>query len=383
MGSINAQTKHSTRSLRIDLARKAPARQTHGDFRTRGCSPRGKARTLSLVPRRSGRDGPGALKEAHGIYNSLRRGAAADQASLQAVPCGVRLRGARKERDRVMQFQYRDGQELSMSIAGDPVWSYHFATDRHKPFLHPLRTPSGVPLTAFEPWDHQWHRGLWFSWQYINDVNYWEERADTPDGAGTVHFMGPEQVTLSPRGAEIRTHYELRDPSGLEVMESVLQLHFHIPKQDRYLIDWTLSWNAKTDLQIRRAAEEGDGYSGLALRTARTLGNLKLLNSEGQQDAATQDQPARWVDITGLSDGGWGLHAGACLMEHPENFRTPNAWMTRAQEGYGFVNPSLVMHEPIALLTGEGFTLNYRVLVHDGALGADELAEAFEDYVNA
>jgi hypothetical protein len=284
-----------------------------------------------------------------------------------------------------MQFQYRDGQELSMSIAGDPVWSYRFATDRQKPFIHPLRTPGGVPLTAFEPWDHQWHRGLWFSWQYINDVNYWEEQQGIPEGVGkgSLHFIGPEHVTLSPRGAEIRTHYEYRDHTGLEVMESVGELHFHIPKKDRYLIDWTLSWNAKTDLVIRRTPEDWGGYSGLSIRTARTLGSLSLLNSEGQQGDATQHQPARWVDITGLSDGGWGLHAGLCMMEHPENFRAPNPWKTFANEGFGFINPSLVMHKPIELLTGEGFTLNYRVLVHDGALGAEELAEAYEDYVNA
>ncbi|NJL73386.1 MAG: hypothetical protein HC888_18565 [Candidatus Competibacteraceae bacterium] len=192
-----------------------------------------------------------------------------------------------------MQFQYRDGQELSMSIAGDPLWSYRFATDRQKPFIHPLRTPGGVLLTAFEPWDHQWHRGLWFSWQYINDVNYWEEQQGIPAGvgAGTLHFTGPEQVTLSPRGAEIRTHYEHRDHTGLEVLESVRELHFHIPKKDRYLIDWTLSWNAKTDLVIRRTPEDWGGYSGLSIRTARTLGSLTLLNSEGQQATPRNTSP--------------------------------------------------------------------------------------------
>jgi hypothetical protein len=282
-----------------------------------------------------------------------------------------------------MQFEYRDGQELSLSVGGRRLWRYAFGTDREKPYIHPLRTPSGVELTAFEPWDHQWHRGLWFSWQYINDVNYWEERQGIPPGVGkgAIHFRGPEVVSLSPRGAEVRTHYEYIDPQGVDVLESVRTLHFHIPKKDRYLIDWELSWNAKTDLVIRRTPEDWGGYSGLSLRMARTLGQFQLLNSNGQTGEATQHAPARWVDISGRSDGGWDLAGGVAILEHPENLRAPNPWKTFGQDGFGFINPTLVMKEPIHLDTGAGFTLNYRVVVHDGVLPAEELNDLHAEYV--
>ena len=29
-------------------------------------------------------------------------------------------------------------------------------------------------MTADRPPDHIWHHGLWFSWKFINKVNYWE-----------------------------------------------------------------------------------------------------------------------------------------------------------------------------------------------------------------
>lgn len=282
-----------------------------------------------------------------------------------------------------MQFEYRDGQEITLSVGGRRLWRYAFATERAKPFIHPLRSPSGVELTAFEPWDHQWHRGLWFSWQYINDVNYWEERHGVPPGvgAGKIVFRGPEQVTLSPRGAEVRTHYEYTDPSGMDVLDSVRTVHFHIPKKDRYWIDWELSWNAKTDLLIRRTPEDWGGYSGLALRLARTLGQFQLRNSNGQTGEDTQHQPAKWVDISAKSDGGWDLAAGVAIFEHPENLRHPNHWKTFGQDGFGYINPSLVMHEPIHLETGGGFTLNYRVLVHDGILAHEEIEDAYAEYI--
>lgn len=282
-----------------------------------------------------------------------------------------------------MQFEYRDGQEISLNVGGRRLWRYAFGTDREKPFIHPLRTPSGVRLTAFEPWDHQWHRGMWYSWQYINDVNYWEERQGVPEGigAGRIRFRGPEEVSLSPRGAEVRTHYEYIDPSGTDVLDSVRTLHFHIPKNDHYFIDWKLSWNAKTDLTIRRTPEDWGGYSGLSVRLARTLGQFRLLNSNGQTGDATQHQPAKWVDISGRADGGWDLAGGLAIFEHPENLRAPNPWKTFAQDGFAFINPSLVMEKPIQIETGGGFTLNYRVLVHDGVMEREAIEDLYAEYV--
>ncbi|RKX42105.1 MAG: hypothetical protein DRP64_10375, partial [Verrucomicrobia bacterium] len=34
-------------------------------------------------------------------------------------------------------------------------------------FIHPLRTPAGFTVTAFQPEDHLHHFGLWWPWKYI------------------------------------------------------------------------------------------------------------------------------------------------------------------------------------------------------------------------
>lgn len=46
-----------------------------------------------------------------------------------------------------------------------------------KPGFHPLVTPRGHMLTGWEMSDHLWHRGLWFTVKFINNENFWEERA--------------------------------------------------------------------------------------------------------------------------------------------------------------------------------------------------------------
>jgi type 1 glutamine amidotransferase len=42
-----------------------------------------------------------------------------------------------------------------------------------KPYFHPLTVNSTI-LSCVSPPDHTWHLGLWFSWKFINGVNYWE-----------------------------------------------------------------------------------------------------------------------------------------------------------------------------------------------------------------
>jgi len=53
------------------------------------------------------------------------------------------------------------------------VWKYNFKTEKGKPFFHPINI-GDTRLTALSPEDHPWHLGFWFSWKYINGINYWE-----------------------------------------------------------------------------------------------------------------------------------------------------------------------------------------------------------------
>ncbi len=279
----------------------------------------------------------------------------------------------------LLRHIYQPGKELSLADGHTSLWRYRFATDHQKPFIHPLTTPSGVALTCFEPWDHQWHRGLWFSWQYINDVNYWEERNGVPAGVGEgkTEFVGPEEVSLTPEGARVVSRYRYLPPSGGPILEDAREVFFAMPENDRYSIDFSLAFTAKADIVIRRTPEDWGGYSGFSIRTARSMGGFQLLNSEGQKDADTQHAPARWVDLTGKADGGWGIVAGVTFMEHPHNPRTPNRWKTFGMDGFGYINPSLVMQEPLVLKKGEKLSLRYRALAHDGQLDVATLDAEF------
>ena len=99
-----------------------------------------------------------------------------------------------------------------VSSSGAPLWSYVYGA-RRRPFVHPLRTPSGVVLTVDQPDDHPWHHALWFTIKFVNGENFWEEfddygvlRHDGPPAAssdgrqvtidGELHWIRPDRETV-------------------------------------------------------------------------------------------------------------------------------------------------------------------------------------------
>lgn len=64
---------------------------------------------------------------------------------------------------------------LALLNHGRVVWQLNFNKKEGKPYFHPVGLIDGTVLTWLRPADHRWHRALWFSWKFIDGLNYWEE----------------------------------------------------------------------------------------------------------------------------------------------------------------------------------------------------------------
>lgn len=269
--------------------------------------------------------------------------------------------------------------EHSLTLVEDDETLAHYdfsTTEAAKPFVHPLRTSKGTLLTSYQPSDHVWHRGLWFAWKYINGVNYWEEE---PNAKGV---LASEGATIALKGEKLRYDgdaavlaHELKyvAPDKSVTMRETRQLVLQPPSDDgTFRLDFSHAFTVgDTDVELSATPVTKEtpwgGYAGLGIRTARSLQQFKTLNDEGVAGDGVNGALSKWVDLSGVADGGPKQAAGVTLFDHPQNTRHPSpTYVFNDATIFGYSNLSLVRNEPLTLAAGANLNLAYRVLVHDG-----------------
>ncbi len=277
------------------------------------------------------------------------------------------------------------GQSITLAgpTADRVLWTYVYA-GKPKPFFHPVCTPAGHCLSLFEPHDHVWHRGLWFTIKFINGDNFWEE----VEHFGVQRTVQPPSITHGSQG-RIDLHTELdwiRQPVDTEpssVFREERHIAFEPRESDAYTLDFDTTLTAQADLTLDRTPfTTWGGYGGLVFRGNRNWQATRLLFPDGSTSDRPTGLPATWCDLSGTLDGGPNLTGGVAIFDHPDNPRHPSPWYGSTGIGHYF-NAAFLFHEPMNVASGESLTFRYRVLVHDGIWDVSRLQAAYAAYREA
>lgn len=284
--------------------------------------------------------------------------------------------------NRNVTWAYEPGHCISLQADGIVLANYVFAPrDAAKPYVHPIHTLSGVPMTAYQPSDHVWHRGLWFAWKYINGVNYWEEAARPEEGGrqfsdGRTSCIGTESLSFRNDAAVVIHAISYTAPDGTETLHEDRRVVVHPPGDNgNFRMDFAHLFTAgkiEVTLDVTTVTPESPwgGYAGLGIRTARSLQRFRALSSEGLEGDKANGSRSRWADLSGVADGGVERSAGVAIFAHPQNPRFPSpTYVYHRPEAFGYLNLNPIRDEPLVLSAHEQLRLAYRVLIHDG--GAD------------
>jgi hypothetical protein len=280
----------------------------------------------------------------------------------------------------ILTLRHTLGQslELQPSDKENPLWRYVYG-GKPKPFFHPLRTPAGFCLSLFEPHDHVWHRGLWFTIKFLNGENFWEENGDF----GTQTSALPPSVSHSEGGVIAWAHeQEWQRPQGAgSVFHETRVITYRPLDAASYALDWDICLRAQSDVFLDRTPfTTWGGYGGLTMRGNRNWQKTRLLLSDDTTHDRPIGVPALWADLSGTFDGGRDQSGGIALFDHPENVRHPSPWYGATGAGHYF-NAAFLFHETMQLAEGEELRLRYRALIHDGVLDAPQLQAAYDKYL--
>lgn len=299
----------------------------------------------------------------------------------------------------VESFSWRaDGASAGVLVGADgrPRARYNWGPEANNPYFHPVYARGDeAPLTVQAPADHRWHRGLWWSWKFVNEYLFWE---DHPDHGGVNRGLG--RTVVRRHSAEevdgrvrIEQELEVRIPERVLLDEErQLTIHADTGVEGGWAIDWKLRWTARVDCEMRVTEDESwGGYAGLSFRAARSLALEERILADGGRVglSAVHGAPSRWVALSGDLDGSAEsdpdapAKGGIALLAHPGNARFPTpAYVTSAagEDGFGFAALSPIFHERLALDAGEELALDFRALVFAGGADPELLQRAWLAY---
>ncbi|BAS14538.1 hypothetical protein AHiyo8_28410 [Arthrobacter sp. Hiyo8] len=143
-----------------------------------------------------------------------------------------------------------------------------------RPYLHPVRTLAGVPVTDHLPADHPWHLGAGFTLQDVNGTNFW-------GGKTYIRASGP---------------YEERQDHGRIIERSTVS--------GPGLLEQELSWQASDGAEL--------------LRERRTTGSRQLDRRTWQLELRTEltavvDSSLGSPGSNGAPEAATAAFSGACL----------------------------------------------------------------------
>jgi hypothetical protein len=271
--------------------------------------------------------------------------------------------------------------ELGRGGADAPLWRYVYS-GKAKPFFHPLCTPGGHVLTLFEPHDHLWHRGLWFTIKYINGENFWEELEAEPWGIQKT-LLPPDVTHTADGGILVKSEQEwLRPHNGGAVFNEHRQFEYRPLSDQAYALDFIFELAPTQNLKLDRTIfTTWGGYGGLTFRANRNWQQTRLLFADGSTSDRPIGIPSAWCDLSGKIDGGANQTAGIAIFDHPTNPRHPTPWYGATGPNHYF-NAAFLFQEPMSVAAKQPLTFKYRVLVHDGILEREALAKAYASYTD-
>lgn len=261
---------------------------------------------------------------------------------------------------------------LALKNGDHVVWQFNATLGEMKPVFHPIARLDGTVLTDFRPADHLWHRSGWFSFRYIDGVNYWEEDANSGLAQGRTNVTEVQFTPHDDFSATIELALEYY-PVGEKAILREKRL-IKVSKPDAsgdYAIDWQTQFRAVDAVTLQPDA----GYAGLSLRLQPALRGWKFINSEGKEAAAVHGDPCKWLSFEGeINDG----KSALTIFDHPSNLTFPTPSFIVQHMPY--MSPAFLFKKEIKIEKSSPLELMYRIKVHDRAPKSNEIEKEFGQF---
>lgn len=288
-------------------------------------------------------------------------------------------------------------------LIGDKLFtSFLYPDTLEKPVLYPLYTAGTTDVTRGfpfntqpgDPTDHPHHIGLWFNYENVNGLDFWNNSYAIPNEKKKSYgWIKTDRILETKSGAKgiLSYHANWTNHKNEILLEETTKLEFSQVGHKR-IIDRVTVLRANTKVNFKDAK---DGMLGLRLAhelQIPTTKDQKFTDNKGIVTivkGGTDNIPnGNYITSEGIQgDNAWSTRAAWCkvygkmgqdsvsvvIIDHPKNPNYPTFWHAR---GYGLfaANPlgekiftNGKSEKNLQLKKGESVTFRYRVVVDNGA----------------
>ena len=323
--------------------------------------------------------------------------------------------------DRIAVIANEQQRRVDVTIDGKPFTSYIWPTTLKKPVLYPLRTANGTVVTRSYPLeprpgerdDHPHHAGLWFNYESINGIDFWNNSdAIKPEDAPKMGAIVHRSIVSAKSGAQQgeldvetdwvtfdkkvllheQTHFVFRGGPGFRGIDRITTLRALDEK-----VDFKDAKDGLLGLRVVRALEipsdkpevlytEASGHATTVPAMDNTGVNGTYLTSEGKKGDAAWGTRGRWCNLSGLVGS---EPVTITILDHPANLGFPTYWHAR---GYGLfaANPlgQKIFSDGkqslnFSLATNASITFRYRILISSAIATPESTEAAYKDFIAA
>lgn len=307
------------------------------------------------------------------------------------------------ENDSVVLSHDEEGKKVDVWIGENLLTSYIYS-DNFKPFLYPVYTANGNPVTrgypinprSGEATDHPHQVGFWLNYGDVNGLDFWNNSERIPSEAreryGTIAHIDIENMEYNGNSAVLEVVKHWLTSEGVVLIVENTRYHFSLYSNrgagDIRMIDRITRLTAQDSDIVFTDNKEGM----LGLRVARELEHHDrhddatglYISSEGFTGHDVWGTRNKWMNLIGqIGDE----KVSIAIFDHPGNIGFPTYWHAR---GYGLyaANPlgKLEMSGGFEelnyqLASGTSLTFMHRVILSSGEhISREELEKFWQEW---
>ncbi|WPU93623.1 PmoA family protein [Mucilaginibacter sabulilitoris] len=322
-----------------------------------------------------------------------------------------------QKKEQVTVSKSPNENKVDIAIGGKPFTTFLYPETLEKPVLYPLHAANGTVVTRGfplnpkpdEPTDHPHHLGLWFNFENLNGLDFWNNSYAIPQSKKSSYGWIRTDRILEAKGGKtgvLAYHANWTNQQKEVILEETTRFEFSGDENQR-IIDRVTTLKASKDAVFKDAK---DGMLGLRLAHELQIpetADQKFTDDKGNVTVVKggSDHIANGTYLTSAGKTGndaWSTRGVWCkvygkmgadsvsiaIIDHPKNVNYPTFWHAR---GYGLfaANPlgekiftNGKSEKNLTLKTGESVTFRYCIVITNGkqtvsAAQLNEMAASF------